>query len=138
MSGNRSNTMLTRILYLKMFFALCMSPIFLAILISRYFMCSFHDKLWSNKTPRIFLILFLLISGLLTLVDERGCCIFYLICGTMKTWYFLHLVTACLLRTIRWFNVFVMMCSKKISIVCEDYWNKHIWRITETVYIQQK
>ena len=33
--------MLTRILYI--------SPIFLAILFSRYLMCSFHDKLSSNK-----------------------------------------------------------------------------------------
>ena len=31
-------------------------------------------------------------------------------------------------------NVFMLMCSKK-SIVCENYWNKHI---REIVYIQQK
>ena len=39
-----------------------MSPIFLAILFSRYFMCSFHDKLSSNKTPRHFIKLTLSIG----------------------------------------------------------------------------
>ena len=41
-----------------------MSPIFLAILFSRYFMRSFHDKLSSNKTPRNFIVLTLSILWL--------------------------------------------------------------------------
>ena len=39
-----------------------MSPLFLAILFSRYFMRSFHDKLSSNKAPRNLIVLALSIS----------------------------------------------------------------------------
>ena len=41
-----------------------MSPIFLAILFSRYFMCSFHNKLSCNETARNFIVLTLSISWL--------------------------------------------------------------------------
>ena len=41
-----------------------MSPIFLAILFSKYFMHSFHDTLSSNKTPRNFIVLTLSILWL--------------------------------------------------------------------------
>ena len=63
MSGNRSNTTLTRILYLKWFCLVHESYVF-SYFVLRYFMCSFHDKFSSNKTPRIFILLTLLISWL--------------------------------------------------------------------------
>ena len=64
MSGYRSNTMLTKDFFSKNGFLLYKSPIFLAILFSRYCTCSFHDKLPSNKARKNFIVLILSISWL--------------------------------------------------------------------------
>ena len=51
----------------KKYFALHISPIFLAILFSVNFKCSFHDKFSSNRMPRNFIDDCLFITWLLTL-----------------------------------------------------------------------
>ena len=63
MSGYKSNTMLTRILYLKMVFPIHQSYIF-SYFIFKIFYVFFPWKLSSNKTPRNFIVLTLLISWL--------------------------------------------------------------------------
>ena len=67
MSGFRSNKTQT-----KNGFALYMNPMFLALLFLRYFMCSFHEKISSNKTSRNFIVLTLLISWLFIFNVGRG------------------------------------------------------------------
>ena len=51
----------------KKYFALHISPIFLAILFSFNFKCSFYDKFSSNRMPRNFIDDCLFITWLLTL-----------------------------------------------------------------------
>ena len=95
MSGYRSNTTFTRILYLKMVSNL-------VILFSKYFVCSFMIDSHLIKRQKVLLNrLFRYCDRLfLTLVEKMGCCVFCLIYETMQIWFFIYLETARLLRTI--------------------------------------
>ena len=129
-----------------------MSSIFLAILFLRYFVCSFHNKLSSNRTPRNLIVLSISISWLFI----------FNVCRWEEMLYFLpdlwnngnlffpafsdsllaekHSLILINSSSTVLNSVFMLNCSKKKknSVVREHYWNKHTWTIKEIVYIQQK
>ena len=71
MTGHTSNTTLTNILYLKMVLPVHESYVF-TYLISRYLLCSFHDKFSSNMTPRNLIVSTLLITWLFVFSVSKG------------------------------------------------------------------
>ena len=124
-----------------------MSPLFLAILFSRYFMCSFHDKLSSNKAPRNLIVLALSISWMFVFNVGRWERILYFL---RNLWNNENLVFPAFsdslfaenhtLILINWSLTLIMMwlCYRaQKNIVCEHYWRKNIWRIREMAYINK-
>ena len=124
-----------------------MSPLFLAILFSRYFMCSFHDKLSSNKAPRNLIVLALSISWMFVFNVGRWERILYFL---RNLWNNENLVFPAFsdslfaenhtLILINWLLTLIMMwlCYRaQKNIVCEHYWSKNIWRIREMAYINK-
>ena len=135
-------------------FALCMSSTFLDIVFSRCIMCPFHDKLSYNKTPRNFIVLkfHLSISWLFNFNVGRWEGMLYFLPDFWKNDNLVFLTFSASLFTgnhslilinssLTVLNsVFMLLCSKKKLVLSANIirTNKHIWRIREIVYIQQK
>ena len=95
-------------------------------------MCSFKYKLSSNKTPRNFIVLILSITCLF-IFNVGTCCIFLpnmwnnenLVFPTFNDSLFAENNSLILINSslTALNNVFMLLCSKKKSIVSEHYWN---------------
>ena len=93
-----------------------MSPMFLDILFSIYFMCFFRDKLSSNRTRRNLIVLACVDITIAYFQVGRGeeMLYFCLIDETLKTCFLLHSLTASLLRTILWSRSICHWLSMKL------------------------
>ena len=147
MSGYGSNTTLTRILCLKWFYPVHESYVFSYFIFKIFYVLSMINSYLLRQREISSYWLLYRDCLFLTFVEKKGCCIFFLIYGTMKCFSYIEWQLVCrkplvdlnqfVINFLKW-RVYVIVLKKSISVVWEHYWNKHVWRIMEIVSMQQK